>query len=137
MEILLDSPLRKRLAIGAGAVLCLIYLLLAGRLFVASLFGAIPRGEVPIGEIPKLASLQRAARLDPANAEYRYNLGRYYAQAGDPGAAIEPYRAAVQLNPNSASYWLDLALAYLDLGDASNQTWALEHAIQADPTTPD
>jgi tetratricopeptide (TPR) repeat protein len=136
MEIPLNSAWRKRLVIGAAAALCLTYVFLAGRLFVAAVFGAIPTGEIPIGEIPKLASLQRAARLDPGNAEYRDDLGDYYAQAGDPAAAIEPYRAAVQLNPHSAHYWFHLASAYQVLADISNQTWALEHAIEADPTTP-
>jgi len=128
MEILLNSAVRKRLAIGASVALSLAYVLMAGRFFVASAFG----------EKPELASLQRAARLDAGNADYRNHLGRYYALvARDPGAAIEPYRAAVQLNPHSARYWFDLASAYQVLGDTSNQTWALEHAIEADPTTPD
>jgi len=128
MDILLNSASRKKLVVGAGVALCLIYVLLAGRLFVASV----------LGEKPELASLQRAARLDPGNAEYRNHLGRYYALvARDPGAAVEPYRAAVQLNPHSARYWFDLASAYQILGDTSNQTWALGHAIEADPTTPD
>jgi len=114
--------------IGAAAALCLIYILLAGRIFVASVFA----------EKPELASLQRAVRLDPGDADYRNHLGRYYALvARDPGTAIEPYRAAVQLNPHSARYWFDLASAYQVLGDISNQTLALEHAIAADPTTPD
>jgi tetratricopeptide (TPR) repeat protein len=128
MEIPLHSALRKRLVIGAAAALCLIYVLLAGRLLVASVFG----------ERPELASLQRAARLDTGNADYRNHLGRYYALvARDPAAAIEPYRAALQLNPHSARYWFDLASAYQVLGDTSNQSGALEHAIEADPTTPD
>ncbi len=110
-------------------MLCLIYVFLAGRLFVASVFGA---------DKPELASLQRAVRLDPRNAEYRDHLGRYYSLvASDPDAAIEPYRAAVQLDPHSARYWFDLASAYQVLGNVTNQTWALERAIQADPTTPD
>jgi hypothetical protein len=128
MEIALNSALRKRLVIGASAVLCLVYVFLVGRLFVASMFG----------ERPELASLQHAARLDTGNADYRNHLGRYYALvARDPGAAIEPYRAAVLLNSHSARYWFDLASAYQVLGDVANQTWALEHAIEADPTTPD
>jgi hypothetical protein len=128
MEIPLNSAGRKKLAIAAGAVLCLIYVLLAGRIFVASVFAARP----------ELASLQRAVRVDPGNAEYRNHLGRYYALvARDPAAAIEPYRSAVQLNPHSARYWFDLASAYQVLGDIANQTLALEHAIAADPTTPD
>jgi tetratricopeptide (TPR) repeat protein len=128
MEIQLNSVWRKRVAIGASAVFCLIYVLLAGRLFVASLFG----------DRPELASLQRAARLDAGNADYRNHLGRYLALvARDPGAAIEPYRAALRLNPHSARYWFDLASAYQVLGETSNQSSSLEHAIEADPTTPD
>jgi hypothetical protein len=128
MEIQLNSTPRKWIAIGVGAALCFIYVFLAGRLFVASVFG----------DRPELASLQRAAHLDQRNAEYRDHLGRYYALvARDPGAAIAPYRAAVELNPHSARYWFDLASAYQVLGDTASQTWALEKAIKADPTTPD
>jgi tetratricopeptide (TPR) repeat protein len=128
MEIVLTSASRKRLLIAAAAALCLIYVFLVGRLFVANIFA----------ERPELASLERAARLDPGNADYRNHLGRYYALvARDPSAAIEPYRAAVQLNPHSARYWFDLASAYQVLGDVANQTGALERAIEADPTTPD
>jgi tetratricopeptide (TPR) repeat protein len=128
MEISLNSAWRKRLVIGAAGSVCLIYFLLAGRLFVGSLFG----------ERAEITSLQRAAAFDPSNADYRDHLGRYYALvARDPGAAIPPYHAAVQLDPHSARYWFDLASAYQVLGDVSNQSMALEHAIQADPTTPD
>jgi tetratricopeptide (TPR) repeat protein len=128
MEIVLTSASRKRLLIAAAAALCLIYVFLVGRLFLANIFA----------ERPELASLERAARFDPGNADYRNHLGRYYALvARDPSAAIEPYRAAVQLNPHSARYWFDLASAYQVLGDVANQTGALERAIEADPTTPD
>jgi hypothetical protein len=128
MQIPLHSIWRKRLLLGAAAALCLIYIFLAGRLFVASVFA----------DKPELASLERAARLDKGNAEYRNHLGRYFGLvARDPASAIEPYRDAVQLNPHSARYWFDLASAYQVLGDTSNQTWALQNAIKADPTTPD
>jgi tetratricopeptide (TPR) repeat protein len=128
MEMLLNSASRKRLVIGTATVLCLLYIFMAGRLFVASVFA----------ERPEFPSLQRAARLDPGNAEYHNHLGRYDALvARDPAAAIQPYIAAVQLNPHSARYWFDLASAYQVLGDVSHQTQALEQAIAADPTTPD
>ena len=61
MEIVLNSASRKRLVIAVAAALCLIYVLLAGRLFIASVFG----------KRPELASLERAARLDTGNADYR------------------------------------------------------------------
>ena len=128
MQIALNSSFRKNLVIGAAAALCLIYVLAAASLYIASVFG----------EKPELASLQRAARLDPSDADYHNHLGRYYALvARNPAAALEPYRVAVRLNPHSARYWFDLASAYQVLGDISNQTTALEHAIDVDPTTPD
>jgi hypothetical protein len=128
MEIPLHSAGRKKLLVGGAALFCLVYLVFAGRLLLATLFA----------DRPEIASLQRAVRLDPGNADYRNHVGRYFALvARDPGAAIEPYRAAVQLDPHAARYWFDLASAYQVLGDISNQTWALEHAIEADPTTPD
>ena len=128
MEIPLNTASRKRIALGAGVVLCLLYVTLAGRLFIASV----------LGERSDLRSLQRAAHLDSGNADYRNHLGRYYALVDrDPAAAIEPYRAAVQLDPHSARYWFDLASAYQVLGDTSNQSLALGRAIEADPATPD
>ncbi|MGB0012248.1 MAG: carbohydrate binding domain-containing protein [Candidatus Sulfotelmatobacter sp.] len=128
MELPLNSALQRRVIIGAAVALCLLYVLLAGRFFVGSLFD----------ERAEIASLQRAIALDPWNADYRNHLGRYFSLvARDPSTAIEPFRAAVQLDPHAARYWFDLASAYQVLGDVSHQTEALEHAIQADPTTPD
>jgi tetratricopeptide (TPR) repeat protein len=128
MQIVFNTPGRKMLVAAAAVVLAGAYLALAGRNFLASWFG----------DRVELASLERAARLDSGNAEYHNHLGRYYELvARDPASAIEPYRAAVQLNPHSARYWFDLASAYQVLGDTGGQTAALEHAIEADPTTPD
>ncbi|MGA8761519.1 MAG: hypothetical protein WB562_01405 [Candidatus Sulfotelmatobacter sp.] len=128
MKIPLTSAWQKSLVLGTAVVFCLAYIAVAGRLFLASWFG----------ERVEMASLQRAARMDSGNADYRDHLGRYYALvARDPALAIEPYRAAVQLNPHSARYWFDLASAYQVLGNVEEQTNALEQAIRADPTTPD
>jgi hypothetical protein len=128
MEIALNSPPRKALVIAVGGLLTLLYIFFAARLFVASIFA----------DRADLLNLQRAVHLDPGNADYRDHLGRYYARvAREPGQAIEPYRAAVQINPHSARYWFDLASAYQVMGDTPNQALALQHAIEADPTTPD
>ena len=128
MEIALNSSPRKALVIATGALLTVLYLFFATRFFIASIFS----------DRADLVSLQRAVRFDPGNADYHDRLGRYYARvAREPGQAIEPYRAAVQINPHSARYWFDLASAFQVLGDIPNQTWALQHAVEADPTTPD
>jgi len=128
MQIPFNKPGQKWLVAVVAVGLAATYLSVAGRECLAAWYG----------EHVDLAGLQRAAKLDPGNADYRDRLGRYYYLiAHDPSAAIEPYQTAVQLNPHSARFWFDLASAYQVLGDASNQTGALEHAIQADPTTPD
>jgi len=128
MQIAFKTPGRKRLTVAVAALLALGYLAVTTSLFVGSWLGG--RAE--------LTALQRASRIDPGNAEYRYRLGRYYdLVARDPDLAIGQYKTAVQLNPHSARYWFDLAGAYQVLGDTAKQTSALEHAIIADPMTPD
>jgi tetratricopeptide (TPR) repeat protein len=54
-----------------------------------------------------------------------------------PEAAVESYKTAVALNPHHAHYWLDLASAYRLLSNTDGERESLEHAIAADPRTPD
>jgi len=128
MKIPFHSPGRKRLTVAVAFLLALAYVALAATQFVASWLAGRT----------DLASLQRAARLDPGNADYRDRVGRYYDLiARNPLAAIGYYKSAVQFNAHSSHYWFDLASAYQVLGDTVSQTAALEHAIHADATTPD
>ncbi len=128
MRIALDTPARKWTVAVFVLALAALYAAAVGREFVASW----------LGSHVQITSLERAARLDPGDAEYRNHLGRYYDLVGrDPAGALPYYRAAVTLNPHSARFWFDLASAYEVLGDTAGQTAALEHAIQADPMTPD
>lgn len=128
MRIPLDTPGRRGATIALLSLLALAYLSLVTSQAAAAWFG----------DRAELYSLKKAAWLDPGNAEYRDHLGRYYDLiARDPGSAVGYFREAVQINPHSARYWFDLASAYQVLGDTPRQTEALEHAIQADATTPD
>lgn len=128
MNIPFKTPGRRAVTIAIAFMLGTAYVGLAATQLVASWFG----------HRVELASLKRAAWLDRGNAEYFDNLGRYYdLVARDPTSAVAEYKAAVHLNPHSARYWFDLASSYQILGDTANQTSALEHAIQADATTPD
>ena len=128
MTIPLNTRPRRRVTLTVVAIAAVAYVGFTATQFLASWFGSKA----------ELSSLRRAAFLDPGNAEYRDHLGRYYdLVARDPAAAAEQYRNAVQINPHSARYWFDLASAYQVLGNTTQQTDALEHAIQADATTPD
>jgi hypothetical protein len=67
--------------------------------------------------------LQRAADLEPSNADHWYMLGRYRQldfENEDLTQAIGYYRRAIALDPNSPYYWLDLASTYDEAGDATD-----------------
>ncbi len=126
MRIALDSPLKKRALIALFACIAG-YCVVVTVQFVSEWLASRMR----------VASLRAAVKLDPGNADYRGRLGRYYELvARDSSSAIEQYQAAARLNPHDAHYWLNLASAYQVRGDIEDQSSAIEHAVQADPTSP-
>ena len=128
MEISLPSSVRKLAVLLAALLLAATYTAFTARAYLAARFGAKP----------DLASLSRACKMEPSNAEYRYLLGRYFWLIDrNPEQAAESFRAAVSLNPHQARYWLELDAIYQFLGDTAGQADALEHAVLADPTTPE
>jgi tetratricopeptide (TPR) repeat protein len=57
-----------------------------------------------------LVNMQRAAELNPADAEIHYHLGRFYYEAKDYTKAMDRFSRAVELDPDNykASYFLAL-----------------------------
>ncbi len=128
MRISLQGRGRKPLLLAAMSVFAAGYLALSTAEFLAFHFS----------QSPSLAGLQRAVRLEPRNAEYRYRVGRYLSLVEpSPEEAASAFRAAVSIDPRQARYWLGLAGAYQVLGATDAQRDALEHAVAAEPTTPD
>src|SRR5580700_4699068 len=127
MRIELQSRLRRFSFAAACFVVVALYLQFALRAFLAAHLAATP----------ELSNLNKAIRLEPSNAEYRELLGRNLALSGvslDKG--ISEYWAAIHLDPYEARYWLDLAGAYQVAGRTSEEGESVEHAVEADPTTP-
>jgi tetratricopeptide (TPR) repeat protein len=127
----MQIELRSRVGRFSFAAACLVgvflYLQFAVRAYVAS----------HLASTPDVAKIQKAIQLEGANAEYRDLLGRYLVLSGASlDEAISVYRAAVHLNPYEAQYWLDLAGAYQIAGRTGEQAESVEHAMNADPTTP-
>ncbi len=128
MHSLLRQPAKKLAVFAALSLAAAAYIALAAAAFLATHFSVDPDA----------ARLQRAAWLDPGNAEYPYRIGRYQLLAGQsPQAAIPWLEKAVALNSHSAKYWLDLAIARQSIGDTDSERTALQHALAADPRTPD
>jgi tetratricopeptide (TPR) repeat protein len=127
MRIELRSPLRKFSFAAACCILVGPYLFLALRTYLASHLAATP----------DISNLNKAIRLEPSNAEYRELLGRNLALSGASlDEAISDYWTAIHLDPYEARYWLDLAGAYQVAGRINEQGESVEHAVEADPTTP-
>ena len=127
MRIELRSGLRKFSFAAACCILVGLYLLLGLRTYLASHLAATP----------DLSNLNKAIRLEPSNAEYWELRGRNLALSGASlDEAISDYRTAIHLDPYEARYWLDLAGAYQVAGRTSEQGESVEHAVEADPTTP-
>jgi hypothetical protein len=128
MQMELRQPAKKMAVVAALSVFAAGYFTLTAAAFLAAHFSTDA----------DFAHLKRAAWLDPGNAEYRYGVGRYELLAGQsPQAAIPWLEAATALNPRAARYWLDLAIARQSVGDTSGEGPDLEHALAADPSTPD
>lgn len=77
------------------------------------------------------ADWERAAALEPGNADYWQRLGRYRQwdfQNADLRRAVADYERATQINPRSAYLWMDLASAYEMAGDLRRAREAFEKA---------
>lgn len=81
-------------------------------------------------------SLQMAVRLEPGNADYRYQLGRYYSWTQRSQEAADSYSTATQLNPHEGGYWISLAGAD-DLLGLTRRAWnAVQTAVAVEPKNP-
>ncbi len=128
MQVPLDTRVRKIWFFALSLLLATVYMALVAREFVSA----------HLASHAELRSLQIAVKMEAGNADYHHELGRYLNLIShNPSAAVEEYKASVGINPHAARYWFDLAGTYQLLGDTEAQRRALEHAIQADPSTPD
>jgi tetratricopeptide (TPR) repeat protein len=129
VPINLSSPIRK--IAFAAALLCAMafYALAISRAYLGGSLSDVRKGP---------ASLSRAMRMSPGNAEIWYKEGAYALFADqDARDAANKFRTSAHLNPWMAETWLGLATAYQVLGDDQGQKDALERAVDAEPKAPD
>jgi hypothetical protein len=127
LQLVVDSPARKVLALAVILLLAIIYVALAAAHFLAA----------ELSTRPGPADLQWAARLEPWNGKYQDMLGRYQLFAAyRPDLALSSLQQAVALNPHNSRYWLDLATAHYLLENRRAVGLDLEQAITVDPKTP-
>ena len=128
IRVALHDSGRKVIFLGICLLLATVYVGLVSREFFADYFST--KLDLP--------SLRLAARLEPRNAEYQYRLGEYFLLTQhEPKTAVPFFKSATALNPHNARYWLELFRAYERLPNSDQQKDALQHALVADPSTPD
>jgi tetratricopeptide (TPR) repeat protein len=84
--------------------------------------------------------LELATRLEPANAENWYLLGRYWQyNLEDPNSekAIQAYQKSLSLDAHSADTWSDLAMVYESEDNLPAARDAFLHAKNAYPLSPE
>ncbi len=79
-----------------------------------------------------IASLRKAARLDPVRVETQYNLGLQLAARGDRDEAALCFERALAGRPNFVLAWIHLG--DVRIGDAAIK--AYRRALEIDPTSP-
>src|SRR5438067_13898161 len=62
-----------------------------------------------------IAHLRRACELQPASAQFQYNLGEAYRLAHQPAPAADAYHAALAIDPTHPKAHFGLAMASLAL----------------------
>ncbi|MBK8917648.1 MAG: tetratricopeptide repeat protein [Betaproteobacteria bacterium] len=76
---------------------------------------------------------QEAVRLQPDDAETRFNLGFSLDQGGDPAGAAEAFAEAVRIRPNLDRAWYGLGMARAAQGRHGEAAAALEEAARLQP----
>jgi hypothetical protein len=105
MILRLSSNAQRAAVVAASLVVALILSFFSIRNAIAAHYVGMQTAE----------GFERAVRLEPANSQNWYLLGRYWQyNLEDPDAsrAIHSYLSALSFNPVSSETWLDLATAY-------------------------
>jgi tetratricopeptide (TPR) repeat protein len=75
----------------------------------------------------------KAIKLDPANAQYRFDRARALKAQNRLEAALAAYDKATALDPTYADAWSGRGLVLRDLGRTEDALASLDRAIQAQP----
>ncbi|MEO8590843.1 MAG: tetratricopeptide repeat protein [Flavobacteriales bacterium] len=84
-----------------------------------------------------IVHLNRAVKIGPGVAAYRYNLGNALSSAGRHQEAVETYREVLRIDPAYFRAWLGLALALKAMNDTKGSLDACGRGIALRPDWPE
>lgn len=96
----------------------------------------LPENHPPIDLSNRLMALEEMARREPANADYRIEIGNIYYDMGQYQKAISGYEEALRLKPQDPNVETDLATCYYNLGEHDRALQILDRVLQYRPNFP-
>jgi tetratricopeptide (TPR) repeat protein len=84
-----------------------------------------------------MAYLNKAIKLDPADAEAHYNLGNCYLSQDLPAKAVGEYEKAIKLKPKYVKAYGNLAVSYVRMGRADEAVANFRRVVELEPNSPD
>lgn len=79
------------------------------------------------------AFLEQAVKVDPAAADVWCDLGRAYAEAGQPAPALKAFGTALERQADLAPAWYHRGLVYQTTGDQTRAVADFEQYLQLAP----
>lgn len=83
-----------------------------------------------------LALIEKAVRLNPAQAQFQYNLGVVFGALKSTDSALAAYREAARLEPTHASAWLNLGNGLLESDQVDEAIAAYQRHLQVKANDP-
>jgi len=84
-----------------------------------------------------MAHLNKAIKLDPANAEAHYNLGNCYFSQDLRAKAVGEYAKAIKIKPKYVKAYGNLAVSYARMGRADEAVVNFRRVVELEPNSPD
>ena len=81
-----------------------------------------------------VAQFQQAVKLDPENAQARYQLASALGRQGDHRAALEHLRKSLEIDPDNRDARFNLATALIRLGRSDEALEELTKTLETDPS---
>ena len=79
------------------------------------------------------ALLDQAVKTNPKEPNAWYNLGLYYKNSADAGAAVDAFRRVTEIDPTDADTWYFLGSTYAQLKQFPEAIESFNHALKLDP----
>ena len=79
------------------------------------------------------ALLEKAVKTNPKEPNAWYNLGLFYKNSSDAGAAVDAFRRVTEIDPADADTWYFLGSTYAQLKQFPEAIECFNHALKLDP----